>query len=137
MFGKMLVFAVVMLSPIFILSSTYSTIHLGLTKAAPSLDQISEPHTAWVLESLKKMETIKPGMTRAELLTVFTTEGGESNGLRRTYAYQECPYFKVDVEFTPVGRPAHDRNGRVTLDESDADVIKTISRPYLDWSIAD
>jgi hypothetical protein len=29
--------------------------------------------------------TIKPGMTRKTLLSVFTTEGGLSTGLRRTY----------------------------------------------------
>jgi hypothetical protein len=83
------------------------------------------------------MQSVKVGRTRADLLKVFTTEGGLSTGLRRTYAYRECPYFKVDVEFEPVGRPARDAEGRVTLEESDADVIKSISRPYLDWSIAD
>jgi hypothetical protein len=53
---------------------------------------------AWVAEVLKRMETIHPGMTRDALLTVFTTEGGLSNGLRRTFVSRDCPYFKVDVE---------------------------------------
>jgi hypothetical protein len=34
-----------------------------------------EDHVVWVAEALKRMETIKPGMTRKELLEVFTTEG--------------------------------------------------------------
>ena len=71
------------------------------------------------------------------MLQVFTTEGGLSIGLRRTYVFRECPYFKVDVEFESVGRPPRDPDGRVTLDESPSDVIKTISKPYLAWSIAD
>lgn len=76
-------------------------------------------------------------MTRAELLKVFTTEGGLSTGLNRKYVYRECPYIKVDVEFEPVGRPARDTQERVTLLEADRDVIKNISKPYLEWSILD
>jgi hypothetical protein len=97
----------------------------------------NQQHVQWVAESLKAMQSVKPGMTRAELLRVFTTEGGESTGLRRTYMYRQSPYFKVDVEFEAVGRPARDSDGRVTLVESDADTIKTISGPYLRFSIVD
>ena len=93
--------------------------------------------TEWIAKILKEMEKIKPGMTRADLLKVFTTEGGLSTGLNRTYVYRECPYIKVDVEFEPVGRPARDAEGRVTLVEADEDVIKKVSKPYLEWSILD
>ena len=94
-------------------------------------------HTAWVAESLKRMQTIKPGMTRTDLLKVFTTEGGLSTGLQRTFVSQDCPYFKVDVEFEAVGRPSRDANGRVTLLEGGQDIIVKISRPYLQFSIVD
>jgi hypothetical protein len=83
------------------------------------------------------MQTIQPGMTRRDLLEIFTTEGGLSTGLRRTYVSQECPYFKVDVEFEAVGRPSRDEEGRVTLVEDDRDVIVKISKPYLQFSIMD
>jgi len=83
------------------------------------------------------MEQIKVGMTRADLLKVFTTEGGLSTGLQRKFVYRDCPYIKVDVEFEPVGRPARDRNGRVTLEEDRRDIITKISQPYLEWSIMD
>src|ERR1044071_4491661 len=111
-----------------------------LLAATPVLAQSpqKEPERAqWIVDSLKEIQTIKVGMTRADLLKVFTTEGGLSTGLRRTYVYSECQYFKVDVEFEPVGRPARDASGRVTLAESGDDVIKSISKPYLDWSVAD
>lgn len=36
---------------------------------------------AWVSEVLKRMLTIKPGMTREALLRAFTTEGGLSLSL--------------------------------------------------------
>ncbi|HKW97968.1 MAG TPA: hypothetical protein VJN43_09535 [Bryobacteraceae bacterium] len=83
------------------------------------------------------MQTIKPGMTRAALLEVFTTEGGISTALRRTYVSRDCPYFKVDVQFQAVGRPANDGTGRVTLVEDSRDIILKISRPYLQFSVAD
>jgi len=81
----------------------------------------------WAAEVIKRMETIKPGVTRKNLLTAFTAEGGLSTGLQRTYVSRDCPYFKVDVEFHAEGRPDRDANGRVTLVESDHDAIRKIS----------
>jgi hypothetical protein len=83
------------------------------------------------------MLTIKPGMTREALLTVFTTEGGLSTGLRRTFVSRDCPLFKVDVEFQAVGRTSRDENGRVTLEEGSQDIILKISRPYLWFGVVD
>jgi hypothetical protein len=83
------------------------------------------------------MLTIKPGMTRSQLLEVFTTEGGIATGLQRNFVSRECPYFKVDVKFNAVGRPNRDSDGRVTLVEGPDDRIVTISRPYLEFQIAD
>jgi hypothetical protein len=97
----------------------------------------SQDHQAWVTHSLEKMQTIKPGMTRQELLKVFTTEGGLSTGLSRRFVSQDCPYFKVDVEFEAVGRPSRDEGGRVTVVEDSRDIIVKISRPYLQFGIHD
>jgi hypothetical protein len=83
------------------------------------------------------MQTIKPGMTRTDLLKVFTTEGGTFTGLQRTFVSRDCPYFKVAVEFEAVGRPSHDADGRVTLVEGSEDKIITISQPYLQFSVVD
>jgi hypothetical protein len=99
--------------------------------------QKSQSQTEWIASSLKEMQKIKVGMTRADLLKVFTTEGGLSTGLNRTYVYRGCSYIKVDVEFEPVGRPARDTEGRVTLVEANEDVIKRISKPYLEWMVVD
>ena len=112
---------------------------LVVSISAPSVrsHQRAQPQTEWVAHSLREMQTVKVGMTRADLLKVFTAEGGLSTGLGRTYAYRDCPYIKVDVEFEPAGRPERDRDGRVTLREANEDVIKKISKPYLDWPILD
>jgi hypothetical protein len=92
---------------------------------------------SWVAEVLKRIETIKPGMTREDLLKVFTTEGGLSTGLQRTFVIRDCPYFKIDVQFKAVGRPSRDGNGRVTLEEGSQDLIVQISRPYSQFGISD
>jgi hypothetical protein len=99
--------------------------------------QCSKSHVDWVAKVLERMETIKTGSTRKALLTVFTSEGGLSTGLRRTFVSQDCPYFKVDVEFKAVGRPDRDEDGRVTLGEADEDIILKVSTPYLQFSVSD
>jgi hypothetical protein len=76
-------------------------------------------------------------MARGELLEVFTTEGGLSTGLHRTFVSRECPYFKVDVDFKAVGWPDRDKDGRVTLEEDSRDIIVRVSQPYLQFSIVD
>ena len=94
-------------------------------------------HREWVGDELKKMETIKPGITRERLLEIFTTEGGTSTSLQRTFVSRDCPYFKVEVTFEAVGRPRHDDEGRVSLEEDRRDVIVKISQPYPQFSIVD
>lgn len=107
---------------------------LSTLKAEPGP---ADGHAAWVGGVLTRMQTIKPGMTREALLAVFTTEGGLSTGLRRTFVSRDCPYFKVDIEFKAVGRPDRDDQGRVTLREDLRDLIVNISRPYLAFGIID
>lgn len=111
----------------------------NVLQASPKGDQgeSTKAHLAWVAEVLKHMQTIKPGMTRKTLLRVFTTEGGLSTGLHRTFVSRDCPYFKIDIEFQAVGRPNRDENGRVTLVECNEDIILKASTPYLQFSAMD
>ncbi len=111
--------------------------HAFQANTQPAQSQSAENHVAWVAQALQRMQAIKPGMTRQTLMTVFTTEGGLSTGLRRTYVSRDCPYFKVDVEFQAVGRPSRDASGRVTLIEDGQDIILRMSRSYLENTIAD
>jgi hypothetical protein len=92
-----------------------------------------QKQTDWIARVIKETGTIKKGMTRADLLKVFVEEGGLSTASRRTYAYRDCPYIKVDVEFDPVEKKAKTRG----LTENAKDVISKISKPYLDWSVMD
>ncbi len=106
-------------------------------RRAQGQDQSSQSHLTWVADALIRMHTIKPGMTRSDLLKVFTTEGGLSTGLQRTFVSRDCLYFKVDVEFEAVGRPNRDQEGRVTLIEDGRDIIVKMSKPYVEFAIAD
>jgi hypothetical protein len=111
----------------------------NVLQASPIEEQgkSSQDHMAWVAEVVKRMETIKPGMTRKKLFTVFRTEGGLSTGLQRTFVSRDCPYFKIDVEFQAVNRQNREESGRVTLVEINEDIILKISKPYLQFSAMD
>lgn len=85
----------------------------------------------WIAKVLRRIENIKPGMRRRDLLKVFKGEGGLSDRFHRTYVHIECPYIKVDVRFKAASNE-HD-----TLREDSEDVIETISRPYLAFSVPD
>jgi hypothetical protein len=119
------------------LGLTNGNLFSGVLDDSKRQEPCQQEHREWVAQALQKMQTIQPGMTRKDLLEVFTTEGGLSTGLWRTYVSQECPYFKVDVEFDAVGRPNRDQEGRVTLIEDGRDVIVKISSPYLRFSTMD
>lgn len=86
-----------------------------------------EERTQWVDSVVREAYAVKVGMTRKDLLKVYTEEGGMSNRKQRTYVLQECPYIHVDVLFAPVG------NERNVLVETLNDKIINISRPYLDY----
>jgi len=82
-----------------------------------------------ISDILKEWSKLKPGITRAELLKVFTIEGGISTVREHHYVSRRCPYVKIDVQFTLT-----EPNQKAELP---TDTIQTISKPYLEWSIAD
>jgi len=113
----------------------------GGTAAFASPQKPREPgscdHTEWVSAALQRMQSIRPGMTREDLLRVFTTEGGISTALWRTYVSRDCPYFKACVTFRRAAPRDADAAPTGFLQELDSDVIVTISQPYLQFSVMD
>jgi hypothetical protein len=97
--------------------------------------QIDQEHTKWIDHVMRTISTIKPGMTRKDLLGMLTGEGGISTRTQRRYVYKHCPYIKLDVEFSPTEQP--DDAGQAEYYESLDDKIVKISRPYLEYSIMD
>jgi len=104
-----------------------SAVALSQSQERIAQSQVDPEHTQWVAAVLTAIETIKVGMTRADLLNVFTVEGGLSTTSQRTYVYPKCPYIKVDVKFAASSREQ----------ELPSDKIIEISRPYLARSIMD
>jgi hypothetical protein len=87
--------------------------------------------TKQISDVLGECKKIAPGATRAELLKIFTTEGGLSTAGHRTFVHRRCPYLKVDVDFL-LSDPK-----RSAVDERPTDTVSKISKPYLEWSISD
>ena len=71
---------------------------LGLL-VAPSRagEEVDKNLTKQISDILMECKKIAPGTARAELLKIFTTEGGLSTAKERTYVHRRCPYIKVDV----------------------------------------
>ena len=94
----------------------------------------AQNYEAWLKQVSEKMEAIKPGMTRWDLLKVLRTEGtprprfriggGPPQVLRESFVSQDCPYLKIDVEFESVAG----------LDVPNQDVIVKVSKPYLQFA---
>ena len=89
--------------------------------------EINLEQKKWIEGVMLSSMTVKVGMTRSELLNVFTTEGGISTASQRIYVHRECPYIKVDVKFAAAS----------PMQELPTDKIVEISRPYLDGSVTD
>ena len=95
--------------------------------------ECASDHNDWVAGCLKRMLSIQPGMTRAQLMQVFTTEGGlVFSALQQTFVSRDCPFFKVEVRFDRAPNTSAER-----LEELKTDIIATVSRPYLQFTIAD
>jgi hypothetical protein len=99
----------------------------------------AQDHEVWLTHLTEKMEAIKPGMTRWDVLKVFRTDGGPPiwknvglpTVLRQTFVSQDSPYFRIDVEFKPVPRV----DGSLGfLPEDNRDVILRASKPYLQFA---
>lgn len=76
----------------------------------------------WLGMQLEKIEALKPGQsTRAELMKLFFPQGGLSTREKASFVYRSCPAIKIDAEFEVVNK-----------DDEKTDVIKSLSKPYLD-----
>ena len=94
-------------------------------------DEVDKNLTKQMSDILTEWKKITPGTKRAELLKVFTTEGGISTARHRIFVHRRCPCIKVEVDFT-LSDPQQS-----IVDERPTDTVSRISRPYLEWSIID
>ncbi len=81
---------------------------------------------------LTECEKITPGMTRAQLTNLFVVYSGgvmpsPDFQQHQSFSYRSCYLIKIDVDFSP----SDAKEARPT------DIIAKISKPYLEWSVAD
>ncbi len=98
--------------------------------------------TQWASQALTEMQTVRVGMTRAQMANVFERAGGLyllpiTAPLSGVYSYRKCPYFKVNVDFQPVRKAQKDKFGSVWTPEDPKDVITKISKPFLEQVYSD
>ncbi len=101
------------------------------TAGARAQQQISDQEFTLKIKSLlQSVGQIKPGLTRKDVLVLFTTEGGLSSRSWNHFVLRTCPYIKIDVTFS---LPADADE----FHEESTDIIKTVSKPYLEYGIYD
>ena len=94
-------------------------------------DDVDKNLTKEISDILTECKKIVPGTTRAELLKVFTTEGGLFTAKQRTFVHRRCPFIKIHVDFA-LSDPKQS-----VVDERSSDTVSKLSKPYLEWSIID
>ncbi len=87
-----------------------------------------ESHQKWLSERIIEAKSIKPGMSRAQLLKIFDVEGGLQSIPATRYVLKSCPMIKIDVSFKP---------GVAGRSSSVSEPIAAVSKVYLDQVIAD
>ena len=85
----------------------------------------------WLSGELQEAHSIKPGMTKADLLKVFMPDGGMQWNPTRRFVLRSCNLIKVDVTFQQ-SEGTHSTN----LPAREL-IIKSISKPYLEYMYAD
>jgi hypothetical protein len=88
--------------------------------------QVDSALTREIEAVIRIVDTLRPGMTRADVLKNFETEGGISARQWNHYVYKKCSFIKVDITF--VVAPGEDQT---------KELRQTISKPYLEFSIMD
>jgi hypothetical protein len=117
----------------------------GFTRSSQSPDRV---HDQWLLERYSEAISIKEGMTRADLLKLFRTDGGLQSFLPTRYVLKRSNLVKVDVDFdVPAGvngkivpedlRFEMQNAGDVHFVSNDKLKIKRISKPYVEPSDSD
>jgi hypothetical protein len=115
-------------------TSVWLGMAVGQTPAKPPT--VDQELTHSIDQVLKDIGSVQTGMTRAELLRVFTPEGGIATRDAQQFVYRRCPYIKVIVNFHKPGDADADWVN-APEEEWTGDLIQSISKPFLESSVTD
>lgn len=90
--------------------------------------QTDVEHQQWIKKVLEELSKIKPGTRRGDLPPSLTPDGGLSFRKEGRYVYLQCPYIKIDIQFTLSD------SGK---DFSPNDTVLRSSKPYLEYPTSD
>lgn len=100
-------------------------ITVGLAADQDAERKVRRDRMAWVAKCLKDFQAIKVGMTRKEIEMQFQQDGGLQGVSPVRFTHPDCPYFKVDVEFSFKRNPQD--MGRAMISPDDKG-FKTVHR---------
>ena len=106
----------------------WACIALLRAQAPSQRAQPDKDYTRWVESCLKDFESVKVGMTRGQVESKLSMDGGLQGVSPVRFVHPACGYFKVDVQFE-YKRNAADQN-RAILDK--ADKVTKVSKPYIE-----
>lgn len=95
---------------------------------APNVDATTRDRVTWVSKCFKDFQAIKVGMTREDVAKRFPMDGGLQGVSPVRFTHPECPYFKIDVEFSFQRNPQD--QGRAIM--SPEDKATKVSKPYIE-----
>ncbi len=104
---------------------------LLLTSGGFGFSRSAQPdssHDKWLQERYFEATSIEAGMTRADLMKIFRTDGGFQSFLPTTYVLKSSSMIKVDVEFDV----PESSKGRIVPE--DKRYLTEISADDMDWS---
>lgn len=98
---------------------------VGTRTYLPAQTANDQAHQQWLEERYKEATSIKAGMTRADLLTLFEEDGGLQRIPAARYVLKGCRLIQIEVKFdAKYGvdyQPMPDENLRIV----------EVSKPYL------
>jgi hypothetical protein len=97
-----------------------------LKGAVATTDCPVNDHITWLRSCIAKATSLKPGMRRQDMGYTFREDGGLRTRESGRYTIEGCPGFKIRAEFAPS-----------QYDGESADVVKSVSKPYLGRMIID
>jgi len=91
---------------------------------------VTTPPCAIALRALEAYRVIKPGLARKDVEKTFKYDGGIQFPDEARFVYKDWAYIKLDITF----EPAANRGSELA---SPDDIVKTVSRLYIDYPIKD
>jgi len=86
----------------------------------------NKAHQQWLEERYKEATSIKPGMTRADLMKLFMEDGGFQGAHARPYVLKSCFLIKIEVKFDkPYGFDSR------SVPDNEFKIVD-VSKPYLE-----